>query len=60
MLAERLGYKLTLIGSLVLTCVFICLKFFAENIATIEGGVILIGIPLVCPLLPQYPLVLSS
>jgi len=45
MLAERLGYKITLIGSLVLTCVFICLTFFAENIATIEAGAVLIGIP---------------
>ncbi|OQD81843.1 hypothetical protein PENANT_c025G07540 [Penicillium antarcticum] len=45
MLAERIGYKITLIGSLLMTCVFICMTFFAENIATIEAGAVLIGIP---------------
>lgn len=45
MLAEQLGYKFTLLGSLLLTCLFICLTFFAENIATIKAGAVLIGIP---------------
>ncbi|KAJ5761282.1 hypothetical protein N7520_008438 [Penicillium odoratum] len=45
LIAERIGYKATLVGSLLLMCCFISLTFFAQNIATIEAGAILIGIP---------------
>jgi SP family general alpha glucoside:H+ symporter-like MFS transporter len=40
-----------MIGSLVLTCAFICLTFFAPNVATMEAGAVLIGVPWCVPLL---------
>lgn len=44
-LAEKFGYRKVIIGSLVLIIAFIFLLFFAVNLAMLEVGYILIGIP---------------
>ncbi|RMD42774.1 hypothetical protein DV735_g2333, partial [Chaetothyriales sp. CBS 134920] len=43
--SERIGYKKTMFGSLVLMIAFIFLPFFATNIQTILAGSILCGMP---------------
>lgn len=45
LIAERFGFKKTMLGSLVLLCALIFIPFFAPNIATLEVGQILLGIP---------------
>lgn len=45
MLAERYGYKKTLIGCLVFLMGAICLQFFAVNIGMLFAGEILCGLP---------------
>lgn len=44
-ISEKIGYKKTLFGSLVLMIAFIFIPFFAPNIETILVGAILQGIP---------------
>lgn len=44
-ISERIGYRKTMLGSLVLMVAFIFLPFFAKNIETILAGAILQGIP---------------
>ncbi|RMZ91507.1 hypothetical protein DV736_g1248, partial [Chaetothyriales sp. CBS 134916] len=44
-ISERIGYKKTMFGSLVLMIAFIFLPFFAQNIQTILAGSILCGMP---------------
>ncbi|CAK7218455.1 hypothetical protein SBRCBS47491_003516 [Sporothrix bragantina] len=44
-LAERFGYRRVIMGSLVLIIAFVFLLFFAVNIAMLEAGYVLIGIP---------------
>lgn len=41
--SEKIGYKKTMLGSLVLMIAFIFLPFFAQNIETILAGAILQG-----------------
>ncbi|CRK38959.1 hypothetical protein BN1708_007928 [Verticillium longisporum] len=43
--AERLGYRYTLVGSLGLVAAFIFIIFFAESLVQLLIGVILIGVP---------------
>jgi MFS transporter, SP family, general alpha glucoside:H+ symporter len=43
--SEKIGYKKTMAGSLVLMIAFIFMPFFAQNIETILAGAILQGIP---------------
>lgn len=45
-LADRFGYKKTMIGALIMVCGSIFLLFFAQNIGMLMAGEILIGIPL--------------
>ncbi|KAL3448299.1 general substrate transporter [Aspergillus insuetus] len=45
LVAERLGYRTTLLISLALKCAFVFLTFFAHNIGTIVAGSVLMGIP---------------
>lgn len=44
-ISDRIGYKKTMFGSLILMIAFIFLPFFARNIQTILAGAILQGIP---------------
>ena len=44
-ISEKIGYKKTMLGSLVLMVAFIFLPFFAPNIETILAGAVLQGIP---------------
>jgi len=44
-LAERFGYRKTMIGALMLTIGLIFIVFFAENIQTLLVGQILLGLP---------------
>jgi len=43
--AERYGYRLTMIGSLIAMVAFIFIPFFAQNIETLVAGTVLMGIP---------------
>lgn len=43
--AERFGYRKTMIGALFLTILFIFIPFFAPNIEVLQVGLILMGIP---------------
>jgi SP family general alpha glucoside:H+ symporter-like MFS transporter len=43
--AERYGYRLTMIGSLIAMIAFIFIPFFAQNIETLVAGTVLMGIP---------------
>lgn len=45
-IAERYGYRKTMIVSLISTTCFIFITFFADNIQTLLAGEILLGIPL--------------
>jgi SP family general alpha glucoside:H+ symporter-like MFS transporter len=45
-IVERLGYKKSMLGSLVLVIAFIFVLFFAQNLPTLLVGEILMGIPL--------------
>lgn len=44
-ISELIGYKKTMLGSLVLMVAFIFMPFFAQNIETILAGAVLQGIP---------------
>lgn len=44
-LADRFGYKKTIIGALFLTIAFIFIFFFAQNIAMLFAGGVLCGLP---------------
>ena len=44
-IAEHYGFKKTMLGSLILLCALIFIPFFAPNIAALEAGQILLGIP---------------
>ncbi|KAL6250941.1 hypothetical protein RBB50_001149 [Rhinocladiella similis] len=44
-ISDRIGYRKTMFGSLVLMIAFIFLPFFAQNIQTILAGAILCGLP---------------
>lgn len=44
-ISERIGYRKTMIGSLILIISFIFINFFAQNIETLLAGYILCGIP---------------
>ena len=44
-IAERFGYRKTIIASLMLVVAFIFIVFFAQNIVTLLVGEILLGIP---------------
>ena len=44
-ISEKIGYKKTMFGSLILMIAFIFVPFFAPNIHTILVGAILQGIP---------------
>lgn len=44
-ISEKVGYKKTMIGSMVLMILFLFLPFFAPNIQTLLAGEILQGIP---------------
>ncbi|EME44490.1 hypothetical protein DOTSEDRAFT_72086 [Dothistroma septosporum NZE10] len=44
-IAERYGYRMTIIGTLVLMIAFIFILVFAQNIGTLMAGEILMGIP---------------
>jgi MFS family permease len=48
--AERYGYRLTMIGSLFAMIGFIFIPFFAQNIETLVAGTVLMGIPVSTPL----------
>jgi SP family general alpha glucoside:H+ symporter-like MFS transporter len=43
--AERYGYRFTMIGSLLAMIGFIFIPFFAQNIETLVAGTVLMGIP---------------
>ena len=43
--AERYGYRLTMIGSLIAMIAFVFIPFFAQNIETLLAGTVLMGIP---------------
>jgi len=43
--AERYGYRFTMIGSLIAMIGFIFIPFFAQNIETLVAGTVLMGIP---------------
>lgn len=43
--AERFGYRKTMIGALFLTIVFIFIPFFAPTVEVLQVGLILMGIP---------------
>ncbi|KAJ6437743.1 Maltose permease MAL31 [Purpureocillium lavendulum] len=45
-IAERYGYKKTMLGSLSLVLAFIFITFFAQNLPTLLVGEMLLGIPL--------------
>ena len=45
LVADRFGYRYTLIGALILVVAFIFLLFFAQNLQTLLAGEILCGIP---------------
>ncbi|KAJ5414267.1 Major facilitator superfamily domain general substrate transporter [Penicillium cosmopolitanum] len=47
--AERFGYRKTMIGALFLTILFIFIPFFAPNIEVLQVGLILMGIPGILP-----------
>lgn len=44
-ISDKIGYKKTMFGSLILMIAFIFLPFFAQNIETILAGAILQGVP---------------
>ncbi|KAK9455952.1 general substrate transporter [Dipodascopsis uninucleata] len=44
-LAERIGYRWTLISNLIAICGFIFILFFAPNVAVLEVGQVLCGLP---------------
>lgn len=44
-IADRVGYRYTLIGALFFTTCFIFIVFFAQNIATLLVGELLLGLP---------------
>ena len=44
--SEKYGYRKTMMGSLIATCGFIFILFFAQNVQTLLVGEILMGIPL--------------
>ena len=44
--SEKLGYRKTMIGSLTLVVAFIFILFFAQNLATLLVGELLVGVPL--------------
>jgi MFS family permease len=48
--AERYGYRITMIGSLFAMIGFIFIPFFAQNIETLVAGTVLMGIPVSTPL----------
>jgi MFS family permease len=48
--AERYGYRVTMIGSLVAMIGFIFIPFFAQNVETLVAGTVLMGIPVSMPL----------
>lgn len=43
--SEKIGYRKTMIGSLLLVICFIFIQFFSENVQTLLAGEILCGIP---------------
>lgn len=43
--AERFGYRKTMIGALFLTIAFIFIPFFAPNVEVLQAGLVLMGIP---------------
>ena len=43
--SDKIGYKKTMFGSLILMIAFIFMPFFAQNIETILAGAVLQGIP---------------
>ncbi|KAL2212816.1 MFS maltose permease MalP [Sarocladium strictum] len=43
--AERLGYRWTMIVSLVSLTAFVCLPFFAQNLGTLLAGQLTMGVP---------------
>lgn len=43
--AERYGYRFTMIGSLIAMIGFIFIPFFAQNVETLVAGTVLMGIP---------------
>lgn len=45
LVAERIGYRYTMIGALSLVCCFIFIPFFAQNVQTLLVAEILCGIP---------------
>ena len=47
--AERYGYRFTMIGSLIAMIAFIFIPFFAQNVETLVAGTVLMGIPVSKP-----------
>jgi SP family general alpha glucoside:H+ symporter-like MFS transporter len=47
--AERYGYRFTMIASLIAMIAFIFIPFFAQNVETLVAGTVLMGIPVSAP-----------